>query len=153
MLTVACMWWVYFNHASNTTVRESPRARFLWFFAHLPLAIGITTMGVAITITAGGHMEHLGGSHWMLLGSSAVSWAMLGLIEFVTRPIQPDPRTVLILGRAAGVLVLIVAGMLGYQAPPALLMGLVALTGVVQVILDISWGAKIAQKMREGRFE
>ncbi|MGD8555303.1 MAG: low temperature requirement protein A, partial [Anaerolineales bacterium] len=67
MLVVACLWWVYFNHANSTEVREAPRTRFLWFLAHLPLAIGVTAMAVAIKTMVLGGEDHLVGSRWLLL--------------------------------------------------------------------------------------
>ncbi|MGD8813955.1 MAG: low temperature requirement protein A [Anaerolineales bacterium] len=147
MLIVACLWWVYFNHASATSVGESPRTRFLWFFAHLPLAIGVTAMGVAIKTTVVGSAHPDPGSGWLLLGSMAVCWLILALIEIVTRPNQPLPRTTLMVGRAAGAFVLIGAGVWFPRISAAWLLILVSLTAVVQVALDVVWRAKLAQHL------
>jgi low temperature requirement protein LtrA len=51
MVVVACLWWVYFDHANSSAVREAPLARYTWFFAHLLLAIGITAVGVTMNKT------------------------------------------------------------------------------------------------------
>jgi low temperature requirement protein LtrA len=147
MFVVACLWWVYFNHANSTAVREAPRARFFWFFAHLPLAIGVTAMGVAIKTTVLGGVDHHPGSRWLLLGSSAVCWVILALIELVTRPNQPLSRASLVIGRAAGALVLIGTGLCFPRMSAAWMLILVSLAGVVQVAIDVNWRAKNTQQL------
>jgi hypothetical protein len=45
---VACLSRVYFDHFNSTTILEASTARYSWFYAHLPLVIGITAVGVAL---------------------------------------------------------------------------------------------------------
>jgi low temperature requirement protein LtrA len=145
MVVVVCLWWVYFDHANSATMREAAPARFSWFFAHLPLAIGITAVGVAIknmVLTEPGHALMVE-TRWLLLSSLALCWLVLAFLELVTEISLPVSRRWLVIGRVLGAVVLMGVGLLG-ALDTAWMLSLAVLTCAVQVALDVYWRAKLA---------
>jgi low temperature requirement protein LtrA len=145
LLLVASLWWVYFNLTITTTARENPRARFLWFFSHLPLAIGITAMSVAIKVivTDSPGTGAMGSPRLMLLGSLAICWLVLAFIEFVTRGYQPLSRSLLAFGRLVSVAVLSGLAIFGKGLSVNWMLLLAALVAVGQVVQDIYWRIRL----------
>lgn len=145
MLLVASLWWVYFNHSIGTTVRDTPRARFLWFISHLPLTIGITAMAVAIKMVVPISPEHVVTEHTrlLLLGSLIICWLILAFLELVTSGNQTISRTPLVFGRLLGIAVLAGLSTIGQGISATWMLLLSALVGVGQVVLDISWRVKL----------
>lgn len=41
------LWWLYFNDADEMAIKPTHFAPYVWIYAHLPLAIGLTVFGVA----------------------------------------------------------------------------------------------------------
>jgi low temperature requirement protein LtrA len=146
MVVVACLWWVYFDHANSTTVRESAPARFSWFLAHLPLAIGITAVGVGIknlVLAEPGHAP-VTEERWLLLGSLALCWLVLAYLGLVTETSLPVSRKWLVLGRVLGAGLLMAAGLLGGILDTSWILTLAALTCAGIVVLDLYWRAKVS---------
>ena len=146
MVVVACLWWVYFDHANSVTVREVPPARFSWFFAHLPLAVGITAMGVAIKKTVLIEPGHAltAEKRWLLFGSLALCWLVLAFLELVTETKLPVSRRWLAVARVLSAAVLIGGGFLSGTLDTVWVLLLAAVTCVVQVALDVYWRARLA---------
>ena len=141
MLLVASLWWVYFDHANSTSMREEPLARFAWFFAHLPLAIGITSVGVAmktIVLISPGH-PLTDGARLLLLGSLSLCWLVMALLELVTKGQIPMSRIWLAIGRVLGATVLIGTSIWGGAMDQVWILNLAALLCVLQVVLDVYW--------------
>jgi low temperature requirement protein LtrA len=145
MVVVVCLWWVYFDHANSTTVREAAPARFSWFLAHLPLAIGITAVGVGIKklVLAGPGHTLMVDNHWLLLGSLALCWLVLAYLELVTETSLLVSRKWLVLGRVLGAGLLVAAGLLGGALDIFWILTLTALICAGLVMLDLCWRAKV----------
>jgi low temperature requirement protein LtrA len=47
-VVAACVWWLYFGGVHGAVVQATTRARYLWIYAHLPLTVGITGIGVGL---------------------------------------------------------------------------------------------------------
>jgi low temperature requirement protein LtrA len=47
-VVVACIWWLYFDNTHGAALRTTAAARYVWIYGHLPLAIGITGIGVGL---------------------------------------------------------------------------------------------------------
>jgi low temperature requirement protein LtrA len=47
-VVAACVWWLYFGGMHGAVLQATTRARYLWIYAHLPLTIGITGIGVGL---------------------------------------------------------------------------------------------------------
>jgi low temperature requirement protein LtrA len=48
-MTIAIgLWWVYFDYVSHRLPRPRRNAVSIWFYAHLPLTIGIASAGIAV---------------------------------------------------------------------------------------------------------
>ena len=48
LLITCCIWWIYFDDVASTKLRKQRGAFEVWFYGHLPLAIGITAVGVGL---------------------------------------------------------------------------------------------------------
>ncbi len=145
MVMVACLWWVYFDHANSATVRKAPSARYSWFYAHLPLAIGITAVGVALKKAVLSDLGHAltDEKRWLLLGSLALCWLVLAFLELVTQENPSVSRRGLVIGRVLGAAALMGIGLLGRALDTAWILSLAAVTCAVQVALDVYWRAKV----------
>lgn len=138
-------WWVYFDNLDASAITAARVAGQtgsyqLWLYAHLPLVIGLTATGVG--------MEHIilsepgillsQAEQWLLCGAVALCFLALGVIHRTTveagtakcSNAQVNYR----IGAAAVVVILAVAGI---GLLPVVLIGLVAVTCVVQVGLDL----------------
>jgi low temperature requirement protein LtrA len=147
MLLVASLWWVYFNHSIATIVRDTPRDRFLWFISHLPLAIGVTGMAVAINMLVPISTENVAEEHtrMLLLGSLITCWLILAFLELVTSGKQTISRRPLVFGRLLGVAVLAGLVAVGQGIQAIWTLSFIALVAVGQVALDIFWRLKVKE--------
>jgi low temperature requirement protein LtrA len=139
MLVVASIWWVYFDQANSAKVREAPTARFTWFFAHLPLTIGVTAVGIAIKkmiLIEPGHTL-TDGVRWLLLGSLALCWLVMAFLELVTQRLTPSSRRWLVIGRILGVVVLLGIAFLTRALDIIWIMILAAAICIMMVAIDI----------------
>jgi low temperature requirement protein LtrA len=135
-ITVACLWWIYFDLLDLGAVRKRWRATQLYFYGHLPLLIALTGIGAGTKLaidsaTAAG----LGaGARALLLGGAAVALAELATIElagdgtFKSRAV----RARLIAATALVALALIGAGL-----APVLMLGLVAAILVADLVSEL----------------
>src|SRR5262249_23704018 len=49
VLTLLCsLWWLYFDDVANSSIRTERAAPFVWVYAHLPLLLGLTTVGAGL---------------------------------------------------------------------------------------------------------
>jgi low temperature requirement protein LtrA len=129
-VTVACLWWIYFDMLDLGAVRGRFQAFQVYFYAHLPLLIGLTGVGAgtSLAIEEAGH-EHLGaGTRAALLGGAALSVAILGTIEAVGKGTLRDRSVLARLGAATA---LVAIALLGGGLAPVAVVALMAavLTG------------------------
>jgi low temperature requirement protein LtrA len=141
MLIVVSLWWIYFDHSAATEIASAPRARFVWFFSHLPLATGAIILGVTLkqVVLTGSSHSNDAGSAWMLLGSLALCWSVLAILELVTESHSAPNRSSLAIGRFIGALVLIAFGIMGGSLGEEFNLTLAVLVCVAMVIQDVFW--------------
>lgn len=139
-LTIAfSFWWVYFENAERHLVRRSPFAGRIWFYAHLPLVMGIAAAAVGVEGLVGvATGEPLGdASRWILGGGVALCLGALGAIHATTveRSGAPRPRARALVRVASAVLTLALTSLAG--GLPGLAFGIaLAIVCVAQVALD-----------------
>ena len=134
-----CVWWVYFDNLDERVVRRTRVAGQVWFYAHLLLAMSITSMAVGaehLVRLAAGEPFHVG-ARWLLGGSFALALGSLAVLHLTTiehlGASQNRRRAVLRLASAGAVLVLTLLG--GFL--PGLAFGaLLAVAALAQVVLD-----------------
>ncbi|MEM9190321.1 MAG: low temperature requirement protein A [Myxococcota bacterium] len=87
ILVITCaVWWVYFDDVAGSKLRPGHVRWSIWFYAHLPLQIGVTALGVGIKKAASfsanepAPEEH----RWLLAGSLAVVFFAVAAIDSVS---------------------------------------------------------------------
>jgi low temperature requirement protein LtrA len=138
------LWWLYFDSVDGSPLQAikdgNVRMAMGWVYAHMPLAIGLTTMGVGVErmVTNGVDMAPSTADRWLFCGSVALCLCLLSAIHWVTSTLgHPHVHRIVgtyRLGSAAFVGILAIA-------PTALnaltLILLVAIACAVQVGLDL----------------
>lgn len=133
------IWWLYFDNMDEHVVRRTRVAGQIWFYAHLPLVMGITAMAVGVEELAKlaplAHVEP--GPRWIMGGAVALSLAALGTIHMTTDARTGPRRHVrrAVLRFAGAALVLVVTAVAG--ALPAIVFGAaLAVLGAAQVVFE-----------------
>jgi low temperature requirement protein LtrA len=112
-LGITCsLWWLYFDDIAGAQVKERRGHWMSWLFGHLPLALGLTAVGVAVkkAIKIELHEVPDEGTRWLLAGSLALVFISIAVIDGATqRPNVEVNERVRISGRwvSAGALVLL----------------------------------------------
>ncbi|GAB4453310.1 MAG: hypothetical protein Kow0031_35580 [Anaerolineae bacterium] len=80
------LWWLYFDDVEEADIKPAHFAPYVWIYAHLPLAIGLTAFGVAakkLFLAAGD--DYVKG-HYLLLfcGAMVLVAVSLALIDLAT---------------------------------------------------------------------
>lgn len=133
------VWWVYFDNLDEHVVRRTRAAGLVWFYAHLPLVMGVTAAAVGVeglvALEAGAPLD--AGPRWLLGGGLAGALVGLASIHWATTSHRGVSRNVLRaslrLGSAAAVCALTAfGGVLAGRTFGAIL----ALAGALQIVLD-----------------
>lgn len=137
------LWWLYFDTVDGSPLQSMKAGRMdiglSWVYAHLPLSIGLTAMGVGVehivSTEAGVVLSDT--ERWLFCGSVALCLSILAFIHLITCSLGTTRRRKLLsayrLGAAAFVLVL---GVAGGALPSVVLVGSIAFICAMQVILD-----------------
>jgi low temperature requirement protein LtrA len=156
-VAAASLWWSYFDFAAwsariglLTSERTGALARDIYSYGHFPVVVGLTLLGsgteLAIVETPGGSLGS--GARWALCGGVALYLCAISLIYAgMTRSVRAGlwwPRFA-----AAGVAVALAA--FGDELAPALVVGLLAATLVVHVVLEITT-SEVLEQPQEGPF-
>jgi inward rectifier potassium channel len=141
LLSITCgLWWVYFDDVAGSHVRHGRGRWVIWLYAHLPVQIGITGVGVAIkkalhfTWDAPAPDKY----RWMLAGFLALALLGVAAIDSVT-----ERRTAEVSDRArvnvrwVSALVLLVLAPAGARMSGGLFLAIVTVLVVAQVVFDM----------------
>lgn len=91
ILIAFCLWWIYFDHASSAPAKAARDQSKLWLYqtwlyAHLPLTIALTALGVAIqeavTTTQSRPLPLF--DQWLLCGGTALSFMAIGAVHLTS---------------------------------------------------------------------
>lgn len=85
-LIAAALWWTYFDDVAGARLHQTRNSAYVWVYSHLPLAAGLTALGVAVKkLAKATPTDALSGSaRWLLLGSLAVALLSIAAIDRVT---------------------------------------------------------------------
>jgi low temperature requirement protein LtrA len=135
-VTVACLWWIYFDLLDLGAVRKRWRATQLYFYGHLPLLIALTGIGAGTKLaidsaTASG----LGaGARALLLGGAAIALAELATIELAG---DGTFRSRSVRARLIAAAALVALALVGAGLAPVLMLGLVAAILVADLVSEL----------------
>ncbi len=149
LLVTCSVWWIYFDDVVHSRIRQRPAARLLWLYAHLPLAIGVTSLGVGIKKAVAANPDvALETARWILGGSLGLVFLAVAVLDWVTErdesTLDDAARVWMRLGSAAAILALTAAGDL---IPNWLFLTLIATVSVAQVVADLMIAPLAAQEV------
>jgi low temperature requirement protein LtrA len=132
----AALWWTYFDFLDASMVRRSSVAGLVYMYAHLPLTLGIASLGAGVKLAvlgAGGDDTHAEAG-WLLGLGVAVCMGAMAVIQLATPPSLIDTDVLLRLGTGAAALLLVP---LSFVASPAVVLWLAAAVAVVAVAVEL----------------
>jgi inward rectifier potassium channel len=141
VLVLLCsLWWLYFDDVAGSSIRAERAAPFVWVYAHLPLLLGITTIGAGLRrlVRADPELAMDDVVRGLLAGGLCLTLLALALIDSVT-----ERRTAVLGDRArvnariAAALVSLVLYPIGAAFGPVGLLCLAAVPCVAQVAFDL----------------
>jgi low temperature requirement protein LtrA len=135
-ITVACLWWVYFDLLDLGAIRGSWRATQLYFYGHLPLLIALTGIGAGTKLAiASATASGLGASaRAMILGGTAIALAEMATIELAG---DGTLRTRGVVARLTAASALILLALVGAGIAPVVMLGLVAAILIAELISEL----------------
>ena len=87
LLITCSLWWLYFDDVAGSRIRrDKPIAPYVWVYAHLPLVIAITAVGVAVkkVVFFDPMAIELAKYRWLLCGSLGLAFLSVAIIDSVT---------------------------------------------------------------------
>jgi low temperature requirement protein LtrA len=126
-VTVACIWWIYFDLLDLGAIRRGFRPTQVYFYGHLPLLIGLTGVGAGtkLAIDSASRPALDGGTRATLLGGAALALVVMAAIELAGEGTVRDRDVIGRLAAATGLVVLSLA--VGGLAPVVVVALLVAI--------------------------
>ncbi|QMS86237.1 low temperature requirement protein A (plasmid) [Nostoc edaphicum CCNP1411] len=146
-ITIAfSLWWSYFDNLSGSAIRAASNGTCIrcyrwWFYAHLPLAIGIATIGSGVKhlVSSAPDIALSSQVRWLVCCSAAI--CILSLRVIYLMGLIPEDRkyckvqTAYRMGAAA---VILIVALFGKELSPVWLIGLVATVCASQIIFNLN---------------
>ena len=140
LLVTCCIWWIYFDDVAGAEIKEKRGSWIIWFIGHLPLAISITAVGVAVkkTLTFDLSATPDLAYGWFLVGSLALVFFSVAIIDSVTerqnQQINDRWRVSLRFGTA---LLILILGQVAAGTSAGNFLALLIAACMSQVVLDM----------------
>lgn len=140
-LALTCsIWWIYFDDVAGAHVRKGRMSWIVWLYGHLPLAIGITGVGVAVKFAIKFDLSSYPDkkSDWLLAGMLAFTFLAVAMIDSVTERKNAqlsDRQRVNV--RVLSALTLLVVAQIGTTMTAGVFLAVVASVCLAQVLFDI----------------
>ena len=135
-----CIWWIYFDDVAGSHLKRGRGSLMVWLWGHLPLALAITAVGVAVkkAIKFDLALTAPAGERWLLAGALALTILSVAMIDSVTerRNVQLTDRNRINFRVASAALVLLL-GQIGGAMNAGVFLGLVAALLVALVLFDM----------------
>ena len=135
------LWWIYFDDVAGSRIKRKRLAPFVWIYAHLPMTMAITAVGVAIKKCVGMDPFVPGDPtyRWILCGMLGLALLSVGAIDAVTERRQSElsDRARVNTRVASGVLVLLLAPSGAYM-DAWVFVGMLSGVCLLQVFLDLA---------------
>lgn len=140
-LGITCsLWWVYFDDIAGSEVKKGKGSWMAWLYGHLPLALGLTAVGVAVKKAIKIDLVAVPdeGVRWLLAGSLALVFLSVALIDSATeRPHVQINERVRIASRWVSALVLLLVAQVGGAMSGGVFLAIVTAICAAQVIFDL----------------
>ena len=141
VLLITCsIWWIYFDDVAGSHIRQKRGGWIVWLYAHIPLQIAITAVGVAVKKAVEfDFVEPAAAKYrWLLGGAIAAVFFSVAVIDSVTerRQAELSDRARINARALSGLLVLVLAPAGGAMTGGAFL-SLITVLCVSQVIFDM----------------
>ncbi len=140
LLITCCIWWIYFDDVAGSRVKKQRLAGTIWLYAHLPLQIAVTGVGVAIKSAVHFDLSVPApeGYRWLLAGTLGLTMLSVAVIDSVTerRQAELSDRARVNVRSASAVLMLLLAPAGGGMSALTFMI-LVTTVCVSQVVFDL----------------
>lgn len=140
LLITCSIWWIYFDDVAGSEVEDRKGGWIAWLYGHLPLAAGITGLGVAVKKTITFNLDQPPDSayRWLLVASLALVFFSVGVIDSVTEREHTELSSkarVNVRFVSMGVVVLIAA--VGGTMSSGLFLAILTAVCLAQIIFDL----------------
>ncbi len=140
LLLTCTVWWIYFDDVAGSRLKKHRGAFEVWFAGHLPLAIAVTGVGVAVkkAIKFDFSVPAPDDYRWLLAGTLCLTLASVAIIDSVTARREAklsDHARVNV--RFASAFVVLLLGQIGSQMSAGMFMALITAVCVAQVLFDL----------------
>jgi low temperature requirement protein LtrA len=73
LLVTCTLWWIYFDDVAGARIKARRLGAVLWVYAHLPLAVAVTAVGVSLKKAVGMSFDDIGAAkyRWLFCASLA----------------------------------------------------------------------------------
>ena len=147
-LVAVSLWWIYFDFVSHHNPHPTILAVSGWFYAHLPLTMGIAAAGAGIFRVVERAGAPIGDEvRWLLVGAVAL---VLVFIAGLMRTIQvPDPLKGAY--RTGGIITLISGAVIGFLGLTSLEAVPLLILMVLLMLTPVFYGIKVWVRQFEGK--
>jgi len=140
-LFITCsVWWIYFDDIAGGRLKDGRGNWIVWLFAHLPLAVGVTALGVAVEKVVVFEFTQPPDPAYqaLLAGSLAAVFFSVAVLDSVTRRrhAKLSDRARVNVRLASAIVVLVLGQILGVITG-GMFVGLVTAVCVGQIVFDI----------------
>lgn len=140
-VTAFGLWWLYFENTLSMALENAKatgRTLILqvWLYGHLPLVIGLAAAGIGVEHAVVSEMgvPLPGNDRWLMAGSVSICYLALAVLHRAGVIMACKVRT---LHRLSGLGAALAIAVFGHGLLPGVVMGAIALLGVLQVGLDL----------------
>jgi ABC-type spermidine/putrescine transport system permease subunit II len=133
----SAIWWLYFDFLDTAVMARSIVSGQVYLFAHIPLLIGLTALGVGVKLAIKASVDGglPAGAAWTMGGGIALVLGALAVIHVVTVPVGVDVDVVL---RVVGAVVALGAAALGEEIGALALSALLATLLVAELLVELA---------------
>ncbi|MBW4672839.1 MAG: low temperature requirement protein A [Desmonostoc geniculatum HA4340-LM1] len=139
------LWWLYFDNLGGSAIQAARACRHIrayqtWVYMHLPLVIGIAATGVGVehALASDTGLVLASAERWLICASLALCFFTLGIIYLTGVSTDTRLRCKVRAGyRFAAAAVILILAVAGAGLSAMELIGLIAVVGAVQIILDL----------------
>ena len=140
LLLTCTVWWIYFDDVAGSKLKKHRGAFEVWLLGHLPLAIAITGVGVAVkkAIKFDFSVPAPDDYRWLLAGTLCMTMASVAIIDSVTarrEAFLSDRARVNV--RFASAFIVLLLGQVGSKMSAGTFMALATTVCVAQVLFDM----------------
>lgn len=140
-LFITCsVWWIYFDDVAGAELKEERGGWVIWLYGHLPLAIGITGLGVAVKKMISFDMSQPPDSayRWLVCACLALVFFSVAVIDSVTERKNAElSDSARVNARFASVVLVLLIAQIGSTMTSGLFLSIITAICLGQIVFDI----------------